>query len=128
MRTQPDLTNIVELTKRAREGDQAALEALCESCLHSLSRYAVGRVPPKVRDMTLTKAADVTPGIAAIASTMSFCRRATCWGSGTSDGGIDISTVCSVSGRTNPGSTFLSAWNVRIINPELMRSTRASAT
>ena len=55
MRTQPDLTNIVELTKRAREGDQAALEALCESCLHSLSRYAVGRVPPKVRDMLDTQ-------------------------------------------------------------------------
>jgi RNA polymerase sigma-70 factor, ECF subfamily len=55
MRTPPDLEDIVELTKRAREGDQAALEALCESCLHSLSRYASGRVPPKVRDMLDTQ-------------------------------------------------------------------------
>ena len=55
MRTIVEPESTVELTKRAREGDQAALEALCECCLHSLSRYAVGRVPSKMRDMLDTQ-------------------------------------------------------------------------
>jgi len=55
MRTPSDLANTVELTNRAREGDQAALEELCGRCLDSLSRYAVGRVPPTVRDMLDTQ-------------------------------------------------------------------------
>ena len=33
-----------------------------------------------------------------------------------------------VPGSVNPGVTCLRAWNVRIISPELTRSTRASAT
>jgi RNA polymerase sigma factor (sigma-70 family) len=45
----------VELTIRARAGDQAALEALCLRCLKSLSRYAAGRLPPAVRDMLDTQ-------------------------------------------------------------------------
>jgi len=55
MRAQSDPDDTVELTKRAREGDQLALEALCERCLDSLSRYAAGRVPPTVRDMVDTQ-------------------------------------------------------------------------
>lgn len=45
----------VELTNRARSGDEAALEALCLRCLKSLSRYAAGRLPPVVRDMLDTQ-------------------------------------------------------------------------
>ena len=45
----------VELTIRARAGDQVALEALCLRCLKSLSRYAAGRLPPAVRDMLDTQ-------------------------------------------------------------------------
>jgi RNA polymerase sigma factor (sigma-70 family) len=45
----------IELTARARSGDQAALEALCLRCLRSLSRYAAGRLPPTVRDMLDTQ-------------------------------------------------------------------------
>lgn len=45
----------IELTARARGGDQAALEALCLRCLKSLSRYAAGRLPPAVRDMLDTQ-------------------------------------------------------------------------
>jgi len=45
----------VELTSRARSGDQAALEALCLRCLKSLTRYAAGRLPPVVRDMLDTQ-------------------------------------------------------------------------
>jgi RNA polymerase sigma-70 factor (ECF subfamily) len=51
----PRLESTVELTNRAREGDQAALEELCERCLDNLSRYAAGRVPPKMRDMLDTQ-------------------------------------------------------------------------
>jgi hypothetical protein len=36
--------------------------------------------------------------------------------------------VSSCSGFVNPGFTCLNAWNVRIISPELMSSTSASAT
>ena len=45
----------VELTSRARGGDQAAFEALCLRCLKSLTRYAAGRLPPAVRDMLDTQ-------------------------------------------------------------------------
>ncbi len=45
----------VELTNRARSGDQAAFEALCLRCLKSLSRYAAGRLPPVVRDLLDTQ-------------------------------------------------------------------------
>lgn len=45
----------VELTNRARGGDQAAFEALCLRCLKSLTRYAAGRLPPVVRDMLDTQ-------------------------------------------------------------------------
>jgi RNA polymerase sigma-70 factor (ECF subfamily) len=45
----------VELTTRARGGDQAAFEALCLRCLKSLTRYAAGRLPPVVRDMLDTQ-------------------------------------------------------------------------
>jgi RNA polymerase sigma-70 factor (ECF subfamily) len=55
MHTPPDLDSTVELTNRAREGDQAAVEALSARCLQSLSRYAAGRVPPTVRDMLDTQ-------------------------------------------------------------------------
>ena len=55
MHTPVDQESTVELTNRAREGDQAALEALCARCLRSLSRYAAGRVPPTVRDMLDTQ-------------------------------------------------------------------------
>ena len=37
-------------------------------------------------------------------------------------------SVCTSLGRVNPGCTFFSAWNVRIIRPELTSSTSASAT
>jgi len=52
---QPDLQSTVELTIRARAGDQAALEALCLRCLKSLTRYAAGRLPPAVRGMLETQ-------------------------------------------------------------------------
>ena len=45
----------VELTIRARAGDQVALEALCLRCLKSLTRYAAGRLPPAVRDLLDTQ-------------------------------------------------------------------------
>jgi RNA polymerase sigma factor (sigma-70 family) len=45
----------LELTARARSGDQVALELLCLRCLKSLSRYAAGRLPPAVRDMLDTQ-------------------------------------------------------------------------
>ena len=45
----------VELTVRARAGDQLALEALCVRCLKYLTRYAAGRLPPSVRDMLDTQ-------------------------------------------------------------------------
>jgi len=49
------LESTVELTIRARAGDQVALEALCLRCLKSLTRYAAGRLPPAVRDMLDTQ-------------------------------------------------------------------------
>jgi RNA polymerase sigma factor (sigma-70 family) len=55
MRTPSEPESTVELTTRAREGDQAAIEALCGRCLHSLSRYAAGRVPSTMRDMLDTQ-------------------------------------------------------------------------
>jgi RNA polymerase sigma-70 factor (ECF subfamily) len=55
MGTERQVENTVELTNRAREGDQAALEELCERCLDSLTRYAAGKVPSKVRDMLDTQ-------------------------------------------------------------------------
>jgi RNA polymerase sigma-70 factor (ECF subfamily) len=55
MRTTPELESTVELTNRARAGDQVAVEALSARCLRSLSRYAAGRVPPTVRDMLDTQ-------------------------------------------------------------------------
>ena len=51
----PSLESTVELTIRARAGDQLALEALCLRCLKSLTRYAAGRLPPAVRDMLDTQ-------------------------------------------------------------------------
>jgi RNA polymerase sigma-70 factor (ECF subfamily) len=51
----PSLDSTVELTIRARAGDQVALEALCLRCLKSLTRYAAGRLPPAVRDMLDTQ-------------------------------------------------------------------------
>jgi RNA polymerase sigma factor (sigma-70 family) len=52
---QSDPQSTIELTSRARSGDQAALEALCLRCLKSLTRYAAGRLPPAVRGMLETQ-------------------------------------------------------------------------
>jgi RNA polymerase sigma factor (sigma-70 family) len=52
---QPDLQSTVDLTIRARAGDQQALEALCIRCLKSMSRYAAGRLPGGVRGMIETQ-------------------------------------------------------------------------
>jgi RNA polymerase sigma factor (sigma-70 family) len=54
-REQPDLQSTVELTIRARAGDEVALEALCLRCLKSLTRFAAGRLPPAVRGMVDTQ-------------------------------------------------------------------------
>ena len=54
-RDQPDVQSTVELTIRARAGDQVALEALCLRCLKSLTRFAAGRLPPAVRGMVETQ-------------------------------------------------------------------------
>lgn len=45
----------MELTLRARSGDQLAREVLCLRCLKSLTRYAAGRLPPSARDMLDTQ-------------------------------------------------------------------------
>jgi RNA polymerase sigma-70 factor, ECF subfamily len=52
---QLDLQSTVDLTIRARAGDQQALEALCLRCLKSMSRYAAGRLPAGVRGMIETQ-------------------------------------------------------------------------
>lgn len=39
----------IELVVRAREGDAAALEALLQRCLPSLTRWAHGKLPPAAR-------------------------------------------------------------------------------
>jgi RNA polymerase sigma factor (sigma-70 family) len=52
---QPDLQSTIELTTRARAGDEAALEALCLRCLKSLTRFAAGRLPVAVRGMVETQ-------------------------------------------------------------------------
>jgi RNA polymerase sigma factor (sigma-70 family) len=54
-RDHPDLQSTIELTIRARAGDQVALEALCLRCLKSLTRFAAGRLPPAVRGMVETQ-------------------------------------------------------------------------
>jgi RNA polymerase sigma factor (sigma-70 family) len=50
-----DLQSTIELTVRARGGDQLALETLCLRCLKSLTRYAAGRLPPAARGMVDTQ-------------------------------------------------------------------------
>jgi RNA polymerase sigma factor (sigma-70 family) len=50
-----DVQSTIELTRLARGGDQAAVEALCLRCLQSLSRYAAGRLPGSVRGMLETQ-------------------------------------------------------------------------
>jgi RNA polymerase sigma factor (sigma-70 family) len=55
VRDQPDLQSTIELTIRARAGDQVALEALCLRCLKSLTRFAAGRLPLAVRGMVETQ-------------------------------------------------------------------------
>ena len=55
VRDQPDLQSTIELTIRARAGDEVALEALCLRCLKSLTRFAAGRLPPAVRGMVETQ-------------------------------------------------------------------------
>jgi RNA polymerase sigma factor (sigma-70 family) len=49
------LASTIELTLRARAGDQIALEALCLRCLKSLTRFAAGRLPPAARGMVETQ-------------------------------------------------------------------------
>jgi RNA polymerase sigma factor (sigma-70 family) len=49
------LHSTIDLTLRARGGDQEALEALCLRCLKSLTCYAAGRLPPSVRGMIETQ-------------------------------------------------------------------------
>jgi RNA polymerase sigma factor (sigma-70 family) len=50
-----DVQSTIELTRLARGGDQAAIEALCLRCLKGLSRYAAGRLPGSVRGMLETQ-------------------------------------------------------------------------
>ena len=66
----------------------------------------------------LVKATDETPGSAAIFSRMLCCMRSTCAGSFTCASGMKMRSVCTSSGRVNPGCTLRSVWNVRIIRPE----------
>ena len=47
----PDGESSFELIRRAREGDSAAVEALCTRYLPRLRRWATGRVPPSARNV-----------------------------------------------------------------------------
>jgi hypothetical protein len=77
---------------------------------------------------TLVRPTDDTPGIAAMFSMIACSVRTTSTSSGTCVRGIEIRSVCSSSGRVNPGCTRFSAWNVRIMRPDPTSSTSASAT
>jgi RNA polymerase sigma factor (sigma-70 family) len=50
-----NLHSTVDLTIRARDGDQDALEALCLRCLKSLTCYAAGRLPSSIKGMIETQ-------------------------------------------------------------------------
>jgi RNA polymerase sigma factor (sigma-70 family) len=50
-----NLKSTIDLTIRARAGDQEALEALCLRCLKALTCYAAGRLPPAVKGMIETQ-------------------------------------------------------------------------
>jgi RNA polymerase sigma factor (sigma-70 family) len=47
----PDGETSFELLSRAREGDAAAVEALCTRYLPRLRRWATGRIPPRARNV-----------------------------------------------------------------------------
>jgi RNA polymerase sigma-70 factor (ECF subfamily) len=49
--TPPDGETSFELIRRAREGDAAAVDALCTRYLPRLRRWATGRVPPSARNV-----------------------------------------------------------------------------
>ena len=100
----------------------------CDS-LYSRSSVKIRSCQPSVVIGTSdVRPTDVTPGIAAILFTMSCSMRTTITGSFTCDDGMEIRSVWTSSGRVKPGCTCLSAWNDRIISPELTSSTSASAT
>ena len=73
-------------------------------------------------------ATDETPGTAAIRLAICSWAWSTASGFAICDSGMKRRSVWRCSGSLNPGVTCLRAWNVRIISPELTRSTRASAT
>ena len=52
--TPPDGETSFELIRRAREGDDAAVEALCTRYLPRLRRWATGRVPASARNVVDT--------------------------------------------------------------------------
>jgi RNA polymerase sigma-70 factor (ECF subfamily) len=52
--TPPDGETSFELIRRAREGDAAAIEALCSRYLPRLRRWATGRVPASARNVVDT--------------------------------------------------------------------------
>ncbi len=73
-------------------------------------------------------ATDSTPGIASILCRISSSVRATFSGPFICVSGMEIRKVCNSAARANPGFTFVNALNVRIISPEQINSTSASAT
>jgi RNA polymerase sigma-70 factor (ECF subfamily) len=51
----PALLSTMDLVARARAGDREALETICIRSLKALSRFAVGRLPRRVRGMVETQ-------------------------------------------------------------------------
>jgi RNA polymerase sigma-70 factor (ECF subfamily) len=49
--TPPEAETSFELIRRARDGDAAAVEALCTRYLPRLRRWATGRIPPSARNV-----------------------------------------------------------------------------
>ena len=76
----------------------------------------------------LAKPTAVTPGIAAILSWIACSMRITCSGSLTCAFRNGDAQRLHFLGPVKPGCTCRSAWNVRIISPEPISSTSASAT
>src|SRR5690606_21809809 len=87
--------------------------------------------PDETIGKSVTKPADVTPGSAAMLSTISRCVRvhdADCAKSSTGPVRIHVAAVWIVAGSEKPGSIERRVANVRIISAALTTNASASAT
>ena len=129
VRSRPAISGVLSVARKPGETNLKRLNGGSWPSAYKRPSMKTGSCHPlPLIGITVPMPAEETPGMASIFRKISSSMRTTRSGSLTCVSGIEMRKVCNSTGRANPTLTWVRARKVRIIKPEQIKRTSASAT